>query len=96
MMTTSKRRLLLLLSVPLLLLIPLLAMQFSTAVNWSAGDFLFMGLLLLGLGLVVEVILSRVSRRQYRIMFLVFVVLGFLLLWAELAVGIFGSPFAGS
>jgi uncharacterized membrane protein YfhO len=96
MTTISKRRFFILLAVPLLLLIPLLAMQFTGEVDWSAGDFLIMGLLLFGLGLGIDVLLSRVRSPQQRMLFLVLLILSFLLLWAELAVGIFGTPFAGS
>lgn len=96
MTTISKRRFFILLAVPLLLLIPLLAMQFTGEVDWSAGDFLIMGLLLFGLGLGIDVLLSCVRSPQQRMLFLVLLILSFLLLWAELAVGIFGTPFAGS
>lgn len=40
--------------------------------------------------------LSQVKSLQNRIMICEAVVLAFLLIWAELAVGIFGTPFAGS
>ena len=35
----------------LVLLIPLIAMQFTDEVNWSGGDFVFAALLLLGVGI---------------------------------------------
>ncbi|WP_026210474.1 hypothetical protein [Flexithrix dorotheae] len=96
-MTIPNQRLfLILLGVPFLLLIPFIAMQFTNEVNWSGFDFLIMGFLLMSTGLVCELILRLVRSHKQRF-FLVLVVFGlFLLTWAELAVGIFGTPFAGN
>lgn len=96
MKTSNKRLIWILASVPSLLLIPLIAMQFTKEVNWDFFDFAVMGFLLLTTGIIIEVILRKVTQFKHRIL-LCALVLGFLLLtWAELAVGIFGSPFAGS
>ena len=84
------------LTIPVLLAIPFLAMRFSSEVNWALGDFLVAGGLLLGAALVIETILRLVPQRRHRIMLFVVVSVLFVLLWAELAVGIFGTPFAGS
>ena len=92
----NKRLILILLAVPALLLIPLIAMQFTEEVNWSPMDFVVMGILLTGVGLVSEGILRKVKKQEHRMFILAGVVLIFLLIWAELAVGIFGTPFAGS
>jgi peptidoglycan/LPS O-acetylase OafA/YrhL len=92
----NKRWMIILAVVGVLLLIPLVAMQFTTEVNWSGFDFLVMGILLLGTGLVCELVLRTVKKRTNRLI-LCLVVLGvFVLVWMELAVGIFGTPFAGS
>ena len=96
MVAQHKRLLLILLSVPVLLLIPLLAMQFTGEVNWSVFDFLVMGLLLLGAGLSVELVLRTVKKSEHRILFFVAILAALFLIWAELAVGLFGTPFAGS
>ena len=95
-MNKNKRLITILLTVPLLLLIPLIAMQFSSEVNWSLGDFLVMGMLLLGVGLTFEIVLRKVPKKSYRIALMATIIILFLLIWAELAVGIFGTPFAGS
>ncbi len=79
-----------------LLLIPLFAMQFTDEVNWSATDFLIMGILLVGAGLLCELVMRKVTQTKHRILMLVVIIGLFLLVWAELAVGIFGTPFAGS
>ena len=94
--TKNKRLIIIVMAVPLLLLIPLIAMQFTNEVNWSAFDFLVMAILLLGTGLLFELVLRKVRTLNSRITLIVIILIAFLLIWAELAVGIFGSPFAGS
>lgn len=96
MITQNKRLIGILLSVVLLLLIPFIAMQFTTEVDWKLGDFLIMGVLLLGTGLACEFVIRKVRKLDYRIAICAAIIIAFLLIWAELAVGIFGSPFAGS
>lgn len=95
-MALSKRLLVIFGSIILLLLIPLIAMQFSDEVNWTASDFLIMGGLLLGLGLLIDLILRKVKTKNARIYLVIGILVLFLLVWAELAVGIFGTPFSGS
>lgn len=85
-----------LLGIGLLLLLPLVAMQFTNEVNWSPFDFLVMGLLLLGVGLTVELVLRNVRKVQLRMALLLAIAAGFFLIWAELSVGIFGTFWAGS
>jgi len=79
-----------------LLCIPLLAMQFSGDVRWSVADFLLAGFLLFFSGLVVLFIQNKVSKRNRRIGLILVVLFLLLVLWAELAVGLFDSPFAGN
>lgn len=79
-----------------LLLIPLIAMNFTNEVNWKILDFLMAGILLLGAGLILELILRKIKTVRYRILLGFGLFLLLLLIWAELAVGIFGTPFAGS
>lgn len=70
------------------LLAPALAMRWGFDVHWSAGDFLVMGALLLGSGLIIETMSrSRYSRKTRRLA-TVAVLVGVIWLWAELAVGI--------
>lgn len=83
-------------SVGLLLLIPLIAMQFTDEVNWNLFDFIVAAVLLLGTGLVCEVVLRTVRLTKNRILLCGIVLVILFLVWAELAVGIFGTPFAGS
>ena len=71
-----------------LLLVPLIAMQFTTAVDWGAGDFIVMGLLLFIAGSLF-VLVARKAPRKRRVIIGGLFVVAFLLAWAELAVGIF-------
>jgi dipeptide/tripeptide permease len=96
MFTQKNRFTLILLSVAVLLLIPFIAMQFTTEVNWTFSDFLAMGFLLLGAGLICELVLRTVKKNRNRVILCLLVLALFFLVWAELAVGIFGTPLAGS
>lgn len=79
-----------------LLLIPLIAMQFSNQVDWTAFDFLVAAILLFGTGLAIEFTIRTVSNPKNRLIAIGAILIILFLVWAELAVGIFGTPFAGS
>lgn len=72
-----------------LLLIPLVAMAFSDAVQWSVFDFVIMSVLLFMLGLGLDLVRFYITAVRLRWFLLVLVVLLFLVVWVELAVGIF-------
>ena len=95
-MTHNKRLFKFLIAVFILLLIPLISMQFSSEVNWTLMDFVVMGALLLGTVIFLEVVLRNVSKPDLRIALVALILVIFLLIWAELSVGIFGTPLAGS
>ncbi len=78
------------------LMVPLMAMQFSTQVDWDIFDFFIMGVLLVVAGLLYVAGSRAVKTTPQRWMVGAVVGILFLLTWAELAVGIFGTPFAGS
>lgn len=93
----KNKRLIIMLSVALsLLLVPLVAMQFSTEVQWDETDFIVMGGLLLSVALLCEGSLQLVKSLPGRLALCAGILILFLLIWGELAVGIFGTPFAGS
>lgn len=95
MITQNKRLIAIVLTVAFLLLLPLIAMQFTHEVSWTLLDFVAAGSLLLGTGLMCELVMRKVKKIQYRIAICIaLLVIGFLV-WLELAVGIFGTPFAG-
>ena len=79
----------------LLLLIPLIAMQLTNEVNWSFFDFIIMGALLTITGLLIGIILQKVENSKNRLILIITIVMMFFLIWVELAVGLFGTTFAG-
>jgi uncharacterized membrane protein len=92
----SKRIIFILGIVTSILLIPLIAMQFTQEVNWTLSDFIVAGVLLLVAGLGLELVLQKVNNKENRIAFYALIIIVLLLIWAELAVGIFGTPLAGN
>ena len=96
-MTIQNKRLIgILLTVTFILLLPLIAMQFTDEVDWKLFDFVIMGVLLLGTGLMCELVMRKVKKIEYRVAICGLLLVALFLIWAELAVGIFGTPFAGS
>ena len=96
MLTQNKRLAGIVLTIAILLLIPFLAMQFTNEVNWSVSDFMVAGVLLRGTGLLCELVMRKVKNIKTRLAICGVILLALLIIWIELAVGIFGSPFAGS
>ena len=80
----------------LLLVIPLIGMCITEEINWSPFDFIIMGVLILSVSIGINFTLSKTKNLKNRIIYIGILGLLFLLVWAELAVGIFGSPFAGN
>jgi hypothetical protein len=80
----------------LLLLLPLIGMFFSNEINWSFFDFIIMGILILSLSFSIKQVLKTTKNINYRILIIAVILILFLLIWAELAVGVFDTPFAGS
>jgi len=96
MITQNKRLTAFVIAATLLLLIPFVAMQFSNEVNWSIADFVTAAVLLVGTGLLCEFVMRKVKKREHRFLICAGILAALLLIWIELAVGIFGTPFAGS
>lgn len=71
----------------LILLIPLVAMQFTDEVQWTLFDFVVAAVLLLSAGFAYEFLRKKFGPR-YRIMIGVGVLAVLLFIWAQLAVGI--------
>lgn len=96
-MTFQNKRLIgIIAAAAILLSIPLIAMRFTKEVDWKLLDFAIMGTLLLGTGIMCEIVLRTVKTLAYRLLICGAILLGLFLVWAELAVGIFGTRFAGS
>lgn len=78
------------------LLVPLVANQISDQVNWNIMDFIIMGLLLIFTGYLIQRVIKKIKSKLKKVVFISLILLIFLLLWAEMAVGIFNSPISGS
>lgn len=96
MIAQNKRLVGIVVTVALLLLVPIIGMQFSDDWNWSVPDFIVAGVLLLGTGLLIELVLRKVKTSGRRLALCLVILAVLLLVWAELAVGVFGTPFAGN
>lgn len=70
--------------------------QINEEINWSVGDYLVAGLLFFLLALTLLWVRTLKWNKKYKFVYIFFLITAFLLLWVELAVGIFNSPFAGS
>jgi hypothetical protein len=75
----------------LILFVPLVAMQFTDEVVWNWFDFAAAGTLLIGTGLMIELVGRKIEYVPYRITVSAALVVGLLLIWAQLAVGLIGS-----
>ncbi|WP_238320913.1 hypothetical protein [Neotamlana nanhaiensis] len=71
-------------------------MLFSREVNWSFFDFLVAAVLLYGTVFTISFILNTFKSKTQRLLLSVIIISAIILIWIELAVGIFGSPLAGS
>ena len=71
-----------------ILLIPLVAMQYTEEVHWSLADFFVAYILLFGLFYMLHFIKANVQNSTYKIAITAFILLLFAFVWAELAVGI--------
>lgn len=79
-----------------ILLVPFIAMQFTGEVNWTTFDFVVAGVLLAGTGLAYVLSTMKMSSSRSRLAIGAVLAVALLLVWAELAVGLVGTPFAGS
>jgi hypothetical protein len=75
----------------LILLLPLVAMQFTDEVDWDETDFAVFGAMLFGVCGTYELAARMTRNTAYRAAVGVAVVAAFILIWINLAVGIIGS-----
>ena len=71
-------------------------MQFTNEENWTLSDFVVAGILVLGTGLMYELVLRNINQLKYRIAICGALQFALIMIWVELAVGIFGIPFGGN
>ena len=74
-----------------LLLTPLVAMQFTSEVDWSLADFVVMGAMMLAVGVPIELAVRASDSLAYRLGAALALITGFLLIWVNLAVGVIGN-----
>ena len=78
-----------------LLIIPLFFTVISDEFNWSFFDFIIMGFMMIFVGISFELVSRVIKSGKRKKLLYGLIILLFLLLWAELGVGIFNSPIAG-
>jgi len=78
-----------------LLTIPLFFTVISDEFNWSFFDFIIMGFMMMFVGISFELVSKVIKSGKRKKLLYGLIILLFLLLWAELGVGIFNSPIAG-
>jgi hypothetical protein len=74
-----------------LILTPLVAMQFTSEVNWSVGDFIFAALMFGIVGALLELAVRTTRSRVHRAAIGVAIAASFLTVWVNGAVGMIGS-----
>ncbi len=75
----------------LLLLLPLIAMQFTDQVRWDLADFVVFGGMLLAAGATLELATRMTANIAYRSAFAIAIAAGFFMIWVNGAVGIIGN-----
>ncbi len=79
----------------LVLFVPLIGMMISNTIDWGLLDFIMAAVSLAVLGFAVSLIANRNGTLK-QIVFGIIITGLTVITWAELAVGIFSSPIAGS
>jgi hypothetical protein len=80
-----------LLTTGLILTAPLVAMQYTDEVNWTAFDFVAAATLLIGSGLMADFFVRKSRNHAYRTGGALAVATGLVVVWVNLAVGIIGN-----
>lgn len=80
----------------ILSLLPNVVMQFSREVNWTILDFGVAAVLLFSLAFILNLIINKIKPKRSKMILMIIVFLAFIIIWVEMAVGIFGSPIAGN
>jgi hypothetical protein len=75
----------------LLLLLPLVAMQFTPEVNWTPFDFAFAAVMIGGVGIAFELTVRATRNSAYRGAVAIALAAAFLLIWINGAAGIIGD-----
>lgn len=79
-----------------ILMIPFIASQINESVNWTLMDYVIAGGILIVTALIINFVFNRIKNLKHRTVIIILLFILLLLLWAEMGVGIFGSPIAGN
>ena len=71
-------------------------MMITDEISWNLFDFIMMGCLLTILAAGIDFVIKYTKDFKNRTLYIGILVLIFLLIWAELSVGIFDTPIAGN
>ena len=74
--------------IAVILLVPFIGTMVSDDINWTAFDFLFAFLMIAGAGLIYETAVRKINNQKYRIVIALTILILFLIIWADQAVGI--------
>ena len=78
-----------------LLSIILLFNIISDEFDWDIFDFIVLIIMMIFTAALFEIVSRIIKTKKNQKILFIFIVIIFLLIWAELGVGIFNSPFAG-
>ncbi len=67
----------------------------NASFDWGPFDFVLAFVILLTFGFGIEFLVRKIQSRRLKWLAILGIILFFVLLWGELAVGIFNSPIAG-
>jgi hypothetical protein len=96
-MTLEKQKSTIIFAVPVLLMATaLFGNLFVEGWNWSPFDFIIAAVLLFGTAFFINMVIKSKKTLVSKLIVCFAILLVLALVWIELAVGIFGSPFAGS
>lgn len=87
----SKALLIVALITVIILLIPLVAMQYTTEVNWGMADFIIMGALLFSTGSAFVILNAYSTNYLYKLAMALALGSTFLMIWSNLGVGLIGG-----
>ena len=79
-----------------MLIIPFIGMQLRADVAWSTADFVLAAIVLFSAGIVYEIIRTILNTSRQRMLVGIGIAVIVCVGWVELAVGVFGTSFAGS
>lgn len=74
-----------------LVLSPLVAMKFTTEVNWDETDFIFAAVIFGIVGGLIELAVRKSANWYFRFGWVFAVLAGFIVIWSNLAVGMIGN-----